>query len=53
MHQGHTTLLKNRIGCPEKASKTIGFSADIELEEGLRRLIDWRSIHKAKFALKN
>ena len=40
-----TTLVRNRIGCPKKAREEIGFSATIELREGLQRLIDWRSSH--------
>lgn len=35
-------LVKNRIGCPKKASEEIGFTAAITLKEGLQRLIDWR-----------
>lgn len=35
-------LVQNRIGCPEKAARDLGFTYDISLEEGLRRLIDWR-----------
>lgn len=39
------TLVRNRIGCPEKARAEIGFDATIDLAEGLRRLIDWRASH--------
>ncbi len=42
------TLVKNRIGCPEKASKLIGFNSEIELREGLVKLIEWRAQHKAE-----
>ena len=45
--RSHATLGKNRIGCPKLASEEIGFSAEIELDDGLRRLIEWR---KAKVA---
>jgi UDP-glucose 4-epimerase len=31
-----------------RASKEIGFTAGIDLEEGLRRLIAWRDSHKAE-----
>ena len=42
------TLVKNRIGCPEKAKKEIKFEAKIKLEEGLKNLIKWRKDHKAE-----
>lgn len=42
------TLVRNRIGDPQKASKQIGFTAEVELPEGLERLIDWRAAHKAE-----
>ena len=42
------TLVRNRIGSPVKASKEIGFTAEIQLREGLRKLIDWRAAHKAE-----
>jgi len=42
------TLVRNRIGCPKKASEEIGYTAAIELREGLQRLIDWRASHKAE-----
>ncbi|RME32124.1 NAD-dependent epimerase/dehydratase family protein [Candidatus Woesearchaeota archaeon] len=35
-------LVKNRIGCPRKASEEIGFTARYSLKEGLQRLIEWR-----------
>lgn len=41
-------LVRNRIGCPKKASKEIGFAATTGLREGLQRLIEWRNSHKAK-----
>lgn len=43
--RSQATLVRNRIGCPKRASAEIGFTADIPLEEGLRRLIDWRRSH--------
>jgi UDP-glucose 4-epimerase len=36
-------LVRNRIGSPARAREEIGFAAQIPLEEGLRRLIDWRA----------
>src|ERR1700733_562221 len=42
------TLVRNRIGCPKRASAEIGFTATIALKEGLRRLIEWRDGHRAE-----
>jgi UDP-glucose 4-epimerase len=42
------TLVRNRIGCPKRASAEIGFTATIALKEGLRRLIEWRNGHRAE-----
>jgi len=39
------TFVKNRIGCPEKAKKEINFQYQVGLEEGLKKLIDWRKTH--------
>lgn len=46
--RSQATLVRNRIGCPEKASAEIGYTSAIDLREGLRRLIDWRASHKAE-----
>lgn len=46
--RSQATLVKNRIGSPVKATNEINFTADIDLDEGLRRLIDWRAVHKAE-----
>jgi UDP-glucose 4-epimerase len=46
--RSHATMVRNRIGCPTKASAEIEFTAAIELREGLQRLIDWRVSHKAE-----
>jgi UDP-glucose 4-epimerase len=43
--RSQATLVRNRIGSPERAAKEIGFVARLELEEGLRRLIAWRKGH--------
>jgi UDP-glucose 4-epimerase len=48
--RSQATLVRNRIGDPRKAAAEIGFSAAIDLKEGLRRLIDWRASHKAEVA---
>jgi UDP-glucose 4-epimerase len=42
------TLVRNRIGSPKKASEEIGFTAEVELREGLQRLIAWRAAHKSE-----
>ena len=46
--RSQATLVRNRIGCPKRAAAEIGFTAKIDLQEGLRRLIDWRSNHRAE-----
>lgn len=48
--RSQATLVRNRIGSPKKASEEIGFTATIDLRQGLQRLIDWRSSHKAEVA---
>ncbi|MBJ6609720.1 MAG: NAD-dependent epimerase/dehydratase family protein [Candidatus Thiothrix moscowensis] len=48
--RSQATLVRNRIGCPKKATAEIDFTATIDLREGLQRLIDWRSTHKAEVA---
>lgn len=35
-------LVQNRIGCPKKASKDLSFDYAYSLEQGLKRLIEWR-----------
>ena len=46
--RSQATLVRNRIGSPKKENDEIGFSAQIDLNEGLQRLIDWRANHKAE-----
>ena len=48
--RSQATLVRNRIGCPKKASAEIGFTAAINLRDGLERLIEWRATHKAELA---
>lgn len=43
--RSQATLVRNRIGSAVKAAKEIGFTAELDLDEGLRRLIDWRASH--------
>lgn len=47
---GGLTFVRNRIGCPEQAKAEIGFEAAVSLDEGLARLIDWRSKHISEVA---
>lgn len=42
------TLVKNRIGDPKLAAQHLGYKFQIDLNEGLSRLIDWRNNHKAQ-----
>ena len=46
--RSQATLVRNRIGDPERARRELGYSATIDLKEGLKRLIDWRANHKAE-----
>ncbi len=43
--RSQATLVRNRIGDPTRAIAEIGFTAGIDLDEGLRRLITWRKSH--------
>jgi UDP-glucose 4-epimerase len=36
-------LVQNRIGCPKKAARDLGFEYQYDLRQGLQKLIDWRS----------
>jgi len=42
-------FVTHRVGSTEKALKELAFRAEIDLEEGLRRLINWRKKHKQRF----
>lgn len=44
--RSQATLVRNRIGDPTLASAEIGFTADIDVIEGIKRLIEWRRTHK-------
>ena len=44
--RSQATLVRNRIGCPKRASAEIAFTARIDLMDGLKRLIKWRANHK-------
>ncbi|MFM6004337.1 MAG: NAD-dependent dehydratase, partial [Sphaerospermopsis kisseleviana] len=47
---GGTTFVKNRVGCPKKATKDLDFTAKTDLREGLKQLIEWRNSHKEEVA---
>ncbi|MFM2062299.1 MAG: hypothetical protein RLZZ507_1969 [Cyanobacteriota bacterium] len=47
---GGQTFVKNRVGCPKKAAAEIGFKADVELRDGIEKLIEWRNNHKEEVA---
>jgi UDP-glucose 4-epimerase len=40
---GGLTFVKNRVGSPLRATRELGFTAEVELENGLRGLIEWRN----------
>lgn len=42
-------LVQNRIGCPEKAKRDLGFCFKYSLREGLLRLIQWRDSPEGNF----
>lgn len=46
--RSQATLVRNRVGCPKQASAEIGFTARLDLREGLKQLIEWRDNHKAE-----
>jgi UDP-glucose 4-epimerase len=37
------TLVRNRIGSVTRAATEIGFTAKLSLEDGLKRLIEWKN----------
>ena len=46
------TFVTNRIGDPEAAQRDLGFKWTIDLEDGLKRLIQWRNSHRHEVARK-
>ncbi len=40
------TLVRNRVGCPKRASEEIGFTSEISVRDGLKRVVDWRERDK-------
>lgn len=48
--RSQATLVRNRIGSPKRAATDLGFEAGIRLDDGLKRLIVWRTSHKEEVA---
>jgi UDP-glucose 4-epimerase len=44
--RSQSTLVRNRIGSPKRAREELGFTAQVELDAGLRRLIEWRKAER-------
>jgi UDP-glucose 4-epimerase len=44
------TFVKNRIGDPTAATRDLGYTAQVKLEDGLRELIAWRRGHMEEVA---
>ena len=44
------TFVTKRIGDPTKAAKDLNFRSSVDLREGLKKLIEWRSNHKEQVA---
>jgi UDP-glucose 4-epimerase len=40
------TFVKNRIGSPKRAQAELGFSSQVDLRDGLQKLITWRAERK-------
>lgn len=40
------TFVTNRIGDPTRAMKELGFKYEVDLKEGLEKLIEWKNSHK-------
>ena len=46
------TFVTNRVGCPKAASEKIGFDWTIDLEDGMKSLIEWRNAHKEQVEIR-
>jgi UDP-glucose 4-epimerase len=44
------TFVKNRVGSPDRAATEIGFRAKVDLEAGLRSVVEWRGAHMSEVA---
>jgi UDP-glucose 4-epimerase len=40
------TFVTSRVGCPRRAAEELGFRAGTALDDGLRKLIQWRTEHR-------
>jgi UDP-glucose 4-epimerase len=47
------TFVKNRIGCPKRAQAELGFSSQVDLRDGLQKLITWRAERKRQAGARN
>ena len=47
------SFVTHRIGCPKKAEEDLGFRWTIDLEEGMRSLIEWRNHDRAALSEKS
>ncbi len=45
--RSNATFVRNRVGSTTRAARDIGFTAEVDLREGLQRLIEWRASHRA------
>ena len=46
--RSQATLVRNRIGSTKRAQQDLEFEATIALNDGLRRLIEWRKTHQSE-----
>lgn len=46
VERSQATLVRNRVGSPDRAREEIGFDASVSLRDGLQALIDWRNEDK-------
>ncbi|MHC2333160.1 NAD-dependent epimerase/dehydratase family protein [Bradyrhizobium sp. USDA 4454] len=45
--RSNATFVRNRVGSTKRAADEIGFTAEVDLREGLQMLIEWRAKHRA------
>jgi UDP-glucose 4-epimerase len=50
--RSQATLVRNRVGSTKRATEEIGFTARVNLDEGLQKLIEWRASHRAGLEIK-
>jgi len=46
------TFVTNRVGCPKAAARDLGFTWQVDLREGLQKLIHWRNQNKTQVVKK-